>query len=695
MRIRFFFRRGLLLALLICLMPCGIRAEQAGRSQSLPLYSFGPSETALSIAAQSDGSGYLLTSEALFHFSGQEEPGIENIQRVMPNAQHLISMALAGDHLFFLNSNHEIMRYDKGELLTLSLDNAMLQEEPLRDGMLCLAQNQLYYIYSDENGKGQLVSFNLETKTYHRYGAVFDVPWCAWDMQEGRLLGIVYDESRALWQLAALSGQEEQVKILFSLLTYQGEDGICYDAQKNALYLPERTGILRYHADGSNARVYGVPHMVPVAMMGSGQFVGKRLQQLRRYEALEKPLGSVSVLGHRTQYSQDFTQKTGIAVQEISVGDKTVMQWMAEAMVTQDASVDLFTFESSEGLQTIKDKRFFADLSQSEVLRAGLDRLYPAFSQAVINQERQIVAWPIVGMPSFRMAFDQEALDYGVQTPATWDEMLDAIQALAELDFFANETYVPFGAWTYTQEDMMAYLQRDYLINIYAADGDLSFDTPIFRHLAQRILDEVPKENLYPRRDEYDGVLISGINSGVILEGMLPPMKIAPQMPAKIHTWTKVFVLNPYAEHKEEAIQYLEYLATKQTAEDSALYRSMNQPIPDFGVQAQLKSAREELAAVKEQQASEKEKQAYEDRIALLEIKINGLYLNRYLITQKAIDEYQAFSSRLVVLEDALIMYNENLAKLSRLMVNDGISLDEFIRQADSYIQLVRMERGR
>ncbi len=272
--------------------------------------------------------------------------------------------------------------------------------------------------------------------------------------------------------------------------------------------------------------------------------------------------------------------------------------------------------------------------------------------------------------------------------------MLDVIQKLEELDFNASETFVPFGAWNYTQEDMMVYLLRQYLINVYTAEGTMSFDTPVFRHLAQRILNEVPKDNRYPRQDEYDGVLISGLNSSIILEGVLPPIKITPDAPAKIYTWTKVFVVNPYSGNKDAAIQYLEYLATKQTAEDSALYQSMNQPMLNPFLMTQLASEQARLASLLAREVPQEEKQAHADEVAFLKENIQHLNENRYLITQRGIAEYQGYAPLLVVLEDALIMYNEKLAEQSSLMINGGITLDEFIKQADDYIRLVRLERG-
>lgn len=47
------------------------------------------------------------------------------------------------------------------------------------------------------------------------------------------------------------------------------------------------------------------------------------------------------------------------------------------------------------------------------------------------------------------------------------------------------------------------------------------------------------------------------------------------------------------------------------------------------------------------------------------------------------------------MLEDSLILYNDKFAELSQRMVHGGISLDEFIKQADEYIDMVQTENDR
>ena len=196
------------------------------------------------------------------------------------------------------------------------------------------------------------------------------------------LLRLLLDESQALWQLAVYDTEIGQANSILPLHEHRGKSGLSYDAQLAALYVPMAPA----------SRVFSWMEQVSLCMacracrpwhrFVRGFLPGVRLGQLRVCQALEQPTGSISAMGHRTQYNLDFTQKTGIVVNERSVCERTSLQNMAEAMVARDDHVDLYAFETSEGLQVVKDKRYYVDLSHSEVLRQGLDRLIPAFANA-------------------------------------------------------------------------------------------------------------------------------------------------------------------------------------------------------------------------------------------------------------------------------------------------------------------------
>ena len=364
-------------------------------------------------------------------------------------------------------------------------------------------------------------------------------------------------------------------------------------------------------------------------------------------------------------------------------------------MVTRDDRVDLYAFAAYDGLLTIKEKGFYVDLRQSKALSQAHRQLYPAFADAMLNDMQEIVAWPVTSNVMLREHDHYIIEQYHISVPDNWDEALDLVKELEEQDFFADNDYVPFDMWQYNQQEMLAYLEQEYLLGIYTAGGKLTFDTPVFRRLAERILREVPIVNPYPRRGEGESMLFMSASSNILNENFIAPLKVDPDAPEKINAALRVFVINPYSKHKEEALQYLEFLAGKRTLEDYGLYQSMDQPILNESTYKQWEAAQAELANMRDMTVADEQRQDAEYRIAQLEETIRYLEESMYMVSQKAIDNYQQFAKQFVVLEDSLILYNDKFAELSQRMIHGGISLDEFIKQADEYIDMVQTENDR
>ena len=190
-------------------------------------------------------------------------------------------------------------------------------------------------------------------------------------------------------------------------------------------------------------------------------------------------------------------------------------------------------------------------------------------------------------------------------------------------------------------------------------------------------------------------MLFMSASSNILNENFIAPLKVDPDAPEKINAALRVFVINPYSKHKEEALQYLEFLAGKRTLEDYGLYQSMDQPILNESTYKQWEAAQAELANMRDMTVADEQRQDAEYRMAQLEETIRYLEESMYMVSQKAIDNYQQFAKQFVVLEDSLILYNDKFAELSQRMIHGGISLDEFIKQADDYIDMVQTENDR
>ena len=685
-----------LLVLFLLVMPASAKLapEETMSGNAFSLYRLASLEWGKSICADGEGGGYFLSSNALYSFTFSAEKQNYDFQALVLNSQRLVAIAVSdeGSEIYALTQKQEVMRLSDGVFEKLP---GIAPSDVLIDhAVISWAEDLLYYSYADENGQAQLCSYDLRTGEYKR-DSVFDTPWCVYDAESKRVLGFKYNQEEGQWYLSSYGESAGQAQAIHLMEGYHGSHDVTYFSSEKAFYLPNGTGVERHELSGETKSMLGVPDMDMLTALGEDSFAGLRFGILRVYQAVEQPISAITTFGHGTKYSLDFTQKTGIVVNELAPRGGDGLSELATAMVTRDDRVDLYAFAAYDGLLTIKEKGFYVDLRQSKALSQAHRQLYPAFADAMLNDMQEIVAWPVTSNVMLREHDHYIIEQYHISVPDNWDEALDLVKELEEQDFFADNDYVPFDMWQYNQQEMLAYLEQEYLLGIYTAGGKLTFDTPVFRRLAERILREVPIVNPYPRRGEGESMLFMSASSNILNENFIAPLKVDPDAPEKINAALRVFVINPYSKHKEEALQYLEFLAGKRTLEDYGLYQSMDQPILNESTYKQWEAAQAELANMRDMTVADEQRQDAEYRMAQLEETIRYLEESMYMVSQKAIDNYQQFAKQFVVLEDSLILYNDKFAELSQRMIHGGISLDEFIKQADDYIDMVQTENDR
>lgn len=402
---------------------------------------------------------------------------------------------------------------------------------------------------------------------------------------------------------------------------------------------------------------------------------------------------SITVLGFGTPHSQEFTRCTGIAVVDIQPRGGDSMDKLATAMATRDDSVDLYAFYAQDGLMAIKNKGYFVDLAQSQVLSRALAELYPALTKAVQHQG-QLVVWPVAASVSFRSMEEDMLKEQQLASPVTWGEALDLILELESRSVFAAGTAVHFAQWNYCKADILKCFIQEYLLGQTASGGHISFDTAGFKKVAGRILAQVPLVDPYPRMTGWEDALFNVTGSNVDWGNYELPLKINREDPGFLPMNARLLVVNPYSKNIEAALQYLEFLATKRTREDYGIYQTMTEPLINEEASRRWEQAALALKQLEQEQVPEGEQLHHQQRLIKLREEVQMLAIDRYQVSPKSIETYQAYAPLFVVLEDPLILYNEKLGLLADRLAAGGLDLKGFIREADAYIHLVMRERG-
>ena len=230
------------------------------------------------------------------------------------------------------------------------------------------------------------------------------------------------------------------------------------------------------------------------------------------------------------------------------------------------------------------------------------------------------------------------------------------------------------------------------MFGFYAEHAEITFDTEDFRRLAEKILDTVPLEDPYPRTDGYEDALFCTSYSNLIRATQLAPLRISAEEATRINASFRVLIINPYSPHKDEALRYIEYMATKRTAEDYFIYESMNQPMINQATLQQLEMTDQKIADAQDaipDPSKERERLAL---LSQLEQERQFLESELYIVSAKDIQSYAMLSQDFVILENSELLYNDRIEALVSQVAQGAISLDQFIDKADAYVQMVIQE---
>lgn len=655
---------------------------------SAALIQLASNEEVLSLYSNETGNGYFLTTNALYQISVHEGKG-NNSYKVLCENTNYIAAFENRQQVFLLSANGELVAFEDGQFDRkgqIPLESQMFDNAPIN---FCIGNDTLYFTFSRDAEEVTLGSYNLESMEYHQY-APFSAPWCAWDSASQQVLGFVYHRDDARWHLA---GFHEDTQILSDICPMDYKQ-YSYCKEGNTLLFSERYHTYTVSTDSVVQEIPGVPPMDALTCIGNGFYAGIRNRRLCVYSELVNSSGKISILGYSTRYNSDFSQETGISIVERQCQGESIMDDVATAIVTQDGSIDIFAIWTEEGLEFFKNKGFYYDLKCSAVLQNAFTEMYPAIQIAMQTNEQQIASWPVEAYITL-MTQDTEMLQsHGFENISTWDEAIDVISILGKENFFQSHHYVPFNTYSYDRANILSFFVQEYMMGFYVENAEVTFNTEAFRRLARKILNVVPIEDPYPRTDGYEDALFCTSYSNLIRATQLAPLRISSDEATRINASFRVLIINPYSPHKEEAIKYIEYMATKRTAEDYFIYESMNQPMINQATLQQLEITDRKIADEQSNIPDPSKEREHLELLSLLEQERQFLESELYIVSEKDIQSYAMLSKDFVILENSDLLYNDRIEALILQVAQGAISLDQFIHKADAYVQMV-IEEGK
>lgn len=363
----------------------------------------------------------------------------------------------------------------------------------------------------------------------------------------------------------------------------------------------------------------------------------------------------------------------------------------ADILNTKNSDVDILCITPFDtvSLKLLKDKGYFTDLSSSAILSKQVSRLYPGLQKGLTTDDGKIIGW----YETVETYLPDAAMDVLEQNGMTFAntllEMFQQITQLADAGVFADEGMAPLGYPGYSRLNMLNMSIERYLNEQQLLGNRITLNNAELQELLSYIVANVPEdEDAFPENEDGYSLYEMDVSMPITTDCHMP-MKVGTSSPAAIPASVYVLVVNPYSQHKEEAICYLEYCA--QNVYDETQYRifsDMTEPLVNTYQLERIAELESQIAALEAQeQTAEVKEQLSELRASKAEAE-----KYRYTIDTEDIAAWQAVAGNIVVPEENY--FTKDFRKLVTRLAEGNLTVDGFVQEGNRYFEMVYQERG-
>ena len=363
----------------------------------------------------------------------------------------------------------------------------------------------------------------------------------------------------------------------------------------------------------------------------------------------------------------------------------------ADILNTKNSDVDILCITPFDtvSLKLLKDKGYFTDLSSSAILSKQVSRLYPGLQKGLTTDDGKIIGW----YETVETYLPDAAMDVLEQNGMTFAntllEMFQQITQLADEGVFADEGMAPLGYPGYSRLNMLNMSIERYLNEQQLLGNRITLNNAELQELLSYIVANVPEdEDAFPENEDGYSLYEMDVSMPITTDCHMP-MKVGTSSPAAIPASVYVLVVNPYSQHKEEAICYLEYCA--QNVYDETQYRifsDMTDPLPNSYQEQRIAELAAQIASLETQeQTSEVAQQLTELRASKAEAE-----KYRNIIDVEDIAAWKQVAGNIVVPEENY--FTADLKKLVERLSTGNLTVEAFTQEANRYFEMVYQERG-
>ncbi|NLB90308.1 MAG: extracellular solute-binding protein [Clostridiales bacterium] len=411
----------------------------------------------------------------------------------------------------------------------------------------------------------------------------------------------------------------------------------------------------------------------------------------------------------RPEVPLTFDEEYGVAAQDI--GQKLIMG---------DDTVDLYKLSTSAyGYQFLKNKGYVEGLSQSSILTAAVEPMYPAIKD-VIQKNGELVAFP-VELRIQAMGYIPQVFEIlNLEVPKTWKELMEVFAWWGEEvgEGYDGTYYLTNNASFVGENTASKYLfdlmTESYIGHQMLTEGKLRFDTPMFRQLVADLEALRPSIDLivdpnnergmgwsdYPPLllDERTPVNPQGYD---IMGATLTPLQLEEGRDTLHSGELTIYILNPNSKNKELAMSFLETLAQNLSREAAiSFYPHDNEPVENPYNKQFMEETEERIKKYEERlkTAKEEDRQLIEEEIKMNKESLEAFEKSMHYwdVPPQSIERYRSFDGKWGIGANNPLAVDDQLQQFfttqKESYLNGEITIDSFINEVDNRIAMIELE---
>ncbi len=333
--------------------------------------------------------------------------------------------------------------------------------------------------------------------------------------KDGSLLALTLAEKQETapeFSLAVLSPDTDSLTPLGAAgIPYEYEGGgLAYDPAGDYIYLSGKDTIYRRDAQGETLPcAYITPTNMGsgfsgmLSLLPSGRLLLARPQQLalRDGDPAGLPTGRLTIYG---SYIDDTHKKTiqamnGIPVNFLDRQYFATAQQLGQALVSGEDDIDIFFLRSDAiDLTSLMKKGYCLDLTDSAVLMAHTDSLYPAMKETGML-EGQLLMVPVEAEGQMMGYYSKPMEASGLTPPENFFQLCDFLQQWNDNLTEQASEFIPLQADNFSKT--LLNLALSLFNDHYAARGEpMQFNDPLLKDMLARAL-SVDTRNISPKVD--------------------------------------------------------------------------------------------------------------------------------------------------------------------------------------------------